>query len=427
MGSFVELLLVALMPVVELLLMSALGLLLALKRVNILCETARHHLNQVLFYVFGPALVGSYLAQTLTLQRLLTMWFIPVNIFLTFAIGSALGWVLGKLTRVPKNIHGLIVSSCAAGNLGAMPLIIIPAICKQKASPFGAADVCTKDGLIYASLSMAIADFYIWLYIYNIVRICSKKAVENSNANESGHNKQLDGDTLVNIPETENQGSSDRTDASPPVDVVGQLPLMLESINHVSNSKKFMVVTAFKIRHCIRDAWMNINLKTILTPSAYAVGVGFFIGLISPLRKLLFDDDAPLHVVGDTSIVIRDACIPLLCLILGAILLKGLKGSTVKFTIILGIIVVRYVCLPLVGILIVKGVVRAGFVQSHDLLQFVSLLQYALPPSLTTGVITQLFGESESEYAVIMLWTYAVAPVTVTLWDSYYMWLVSRQ
>lgn len=38
-----------------------------------------------------------------------------------------------------------------------MLLIIVPAICKERGSPFGASDVCTTYGLAYASLSMAVS------------------------------------------------------------------------------------------------------------------------------------------------------------------------------------------------------------------------------------------------------------------------------
>jgi len=42
------------------------------------------------------------------------------------------------------------------GNLGNMPLIIIPAVCKESGRPFGALDVCNTKGMAYASLSMAV-------------------------------------------------------------------------------------------------------------------------------------------------------------------------------------------------------------------------------------------------------------------------------
>ncbi|KAK9928509.1 hypothetical protein M0R45_025642 [Rubus argutus] len=52
------------------------------------------HLNSVAFYVFTPALVGSILAQTITYHSMVKLWFMPVNILLTFIVGSIFGWIL---------------------------------------------------------------------------------------------------------------------------------------------------------------------------------------------------------------------------------------------------------------------------------------------------------------------------------------------
>jgi len=40
------------------------------------------------------------------------------------------------------------------------------------------------------------------------------------------------------------------------------------------------------------------------------------------------------------------------------------------------------------------------------------------------GTITQLFGAGEGECSVIMFATYSCATVSVTLWCTFYMWLV---
>jgi hypothetical protein len=42
-----------------------------------------------------------------------------------------------------------------------------------------------------------------------------------------------------------------------------------------------------------------------------------------------------------------------------------------------------------------------------------------------SGTIAQLFGAGEGECSVIMLWTYALASIAVTLWSTYFMWLVA--
>lgn len=44
----------------------------------------------------------------------------------------------------------------SAGNMGSLPIIIVPAICKERSNPFGNVNVCHHNGLAYASLTMAV-------------------------------------------------------------------------------------------------------------------------------------------------------------------------------------------------------------------------------------------------------------------------------
>lgn len=39
----------------------------------------------------------------------------PINILLTFIIGSALGWIIIQITKTPPNLKGLILGCCSAG------------------------------------------------------------------------------------------------------------------------------------------------------------------------------------------------------------------------------------------------------------------------------------------------------------------------
>jgi hypothetical protein len=39
----------------------------------------------------------------------------PVNILATFILGSALAWIVIKITRPPKHLEGLILGCCSAG------------------------------------------------------------------------------------------------------------------------------------------------------------------------------------------------------------------------------------------------------------------------------------------------------------------------
>ncbi|KAK6245996.1 hypothetical protein SCA6_009086 [Theobroma cacao] len=68
-----DLFIAATIPVLKVLLITALGLYLALDHVNILGEDTRKHMNNVVFYVFNPALVASNLAETITYESMVKL------------------------------------------------------------------------------------------------------------------------------------------------------------------------------------------------------------------------------------------------------------------------------------------------------------------------------------------------------------------
>lgn len=78
-------------------------------------------------------------------------------------------------------------------------------------------------------------------------------------------------------------------------------------------------------------------------------------------------------------------CIYIVFFFLG---LSGLKGSDVSIVVILGIVAVRYIFLPLLGVVVVKAATHFGLVGSNLLFQFVLMLQYAVPPAMGTGMTT---------------------------------------
>lgn len=279
-----------------------------------------------------------------------------------------------------------------------MVIIIVPVMCKEKGSPFGDPEICEKYSLAYSSLSLAIGAVYLWVYVYNIVRISSK---------------EVGGNQVLNDKESLLLSSSDYCHVA--------------SEDHlIISSSKPVIPFLNRIKQFLTSFSEKINLKALFAPSTIAAIIGFSIGIISPLRKMLIGHDAPLHVVGDSAYMLGDAAIPALTLIIGANLFNGLKGSGIQLRIVMGILVVRYIILPLVGIFIIKGVTDIGLVPSNDkLFVFILLIQYAVPPAMNISTITQLFGAGQSECAVIMLWTYALASVSLTLWSTLFLWLVS--
>ncbi|KAF5740990.1 putative Auxin efflux carrier family protein [Tripterygium wilfordii] len=410
--GLLELFVAASIPVLKVLLITGLGTYLALDRVSILGDEARKHVNNLVFYIYNPALVASNLAKTITYDSMIKLWFMPFNILITFIIGSILGWIVILFTRPPLHLRGLIVGCCAAGNMGNMLFIIIPAICKEKGSPFGSPDACHSYGMAYSSLSMAIGAIYLWSYVYNIVRMSSIRSIVEPKTNNSSNGKSFRGTSTSELESC--------TEPLLPSEHVHQCILPC-----TRSDAKAEVSVSNKIKQQLRMVFENINWKLLFAPSTIGVIVGFAVGLIPQIRKLMVGDAAPLRVIQNSTSLLGDGAIPTTTLIVGGNLLKGLRGPGIQKSLIISIVAARYIALPLIGILVVKGALHLGLLQADPLYQFILLLQFAVPPAMNIGTMTQLFGAGESECSVIMLWTYALASISLTLWSTFFMWLVA--
>ncbi|KAL1815864.1 hypothetical protein ACET3Z_018438 [Daucus carota] len=403
------------MPVLKVLLVTAVGSFLALDYVNILTEDARKHINTIVFYVCNPALITGNLAKTITYDSMVKLWFMPVNVFLTFLIGSFLGWLVNLVTRPPPHLRGLVIGCCAGGNLGNILIIIVPAVCKEKGSPFGDPSVCSTYGLAYVSLSMAIGAIFLWVYVYNIVRI----SAEASSIDVSGSS----------VSEYTSETSTVKTES------ITEPLLSSKEYNTYGDSADSLPCTRFdeteqlgltdKLKQTVGKFSSKLNVKRLFAPSTNGAIVGFIVGLVPVLRNSMIGDEAPLRVIEDSTMMMGDAAVPVLTLIIGANLLKGLRASGVQKSMVIGIIFARYIALPMIGTVVVRAAVRFNLVHADPLFQFVLLLQFAVPPAMNIGTITQLFGKGESECSVIMLWTYVCASLSLTLWSTYFMWLVA--
>ncbi|KAK9024069.1 hypothetical protein V6N11_004250 [Hibiscus sabdariffa] len=398
--GFLDLLVVALMPVLKVLLVTAVGLFLRIEKINLLGPEAANYLNKIVFYLFSPALLVSNLAQTITYKSLVTLWFMPLNVLLTCLVGSSLGWILIKITKTPRHLRGAVIGCCSAGNLGNLLLIVIPALCEESNNPFSNISTCSTNAKAYASLSMAIGSICTWSYTYPLVRAYAITTREQSSiqSSEAASEPSSDSCTEQLLTPSYSQGS-------------GKIKLP-----HTNLQERRKIPLIEKMVRC---------LEKVLVPSAIGAMVGLIIGVISPLRNVLIGNNAPLRVLGGSAALIGQAEIPVITLIMGANLLQGLKRSEMNVTAILGVIAVRNVCLPLLGIGVVKAADYFGMVGSDSLYRFVLMFQYAVPPAINVGTMAQLFQSGQGETSIILFWTYALASISLTLWSTLFMSLVS--
>ncbi|KAG4148529.1 hypothetical protein ERO13_D05G291000v2 [Gossypium hirsutum] len=401
--GFLNIFIVALMPVLKVILMTGIGFFIALDRIKLLGPEANHHLNNIVFYVLSPAIAVSSLAESITFQSFITLWFMPLNILLTFVFGSILAWLLIKITKTPKHFRGIVIGCCSAGNLGNLPLIMVPAVCEEPNNPFGDPSVCSLLARPYASLSLAMGGILIWSYVFGMMRLYTNEGTGNETPSET-----------VAVSSTE-------------LAVLPSTNAHTISMHPTPSDAKIIKMSAWKkIMQQMKIISKKVDLKKVFAPTAVAAIVGFIIGIVSPIRKLVIGNRAPLRVIDSTAYMFGEAAIPCMTLIMGANLLRGLKGSEVSRSVIIGIIAVRSILLPALGIGVVMAARNWGLIASENkLYQFVLMLQFAVPPAMAVGTMTQFFQLGQCETSVIMLWTYVVAALSLTLWSTFFMWILA--
>jgi len=384
------------MPVIQVLFMSLVGAFMASDRCKLFPVEARNSMNKVVFVLFAPALMFANLAQTVTLEDIISWWFMPVNMGLTFLIGGLLGWLVVKILKPPPYLEGLIVATCSAGNMGNLPIILVPAICDEDKSPFGNRSVCRTVGLSYASFSMALGGFYIWTYTFRLIKGSAMKvqAIEESEKiaiKSSNSDLEADHKThLLGAPE--------------------------DKENKVVKEKTGFWRKGVDFLHEI--------LEELLAPPTLGAIIGFIFGAVRWLRNLIIGDDAPLRIVQSTAKLLGDGTIPCMTIILGGNLIQGLRSSAVKPMVVLGIVCVRYIAMPIIGIGIVLTAANLGFLPADPLFQYVLMLQFTLPPAMNIGTMTQLYNVAQDECSVLMLWTYLVAILALTVWSTIFLHLL---
>ncbi|XP_010918345.1 protein PIN-LIKES 7 [Elaeis guineensis] len=421
--GFWSLFIVASMPNLQFLLVGLLGAFLASGYINILSTNALRDMNKIVFVVFSPALVFASLAETVTLQDILSWWFMPINIGLTFLIGGILGWIVVKILKPEHHLEGLVIASCSAGNLGNLPLIIIPAICNEDENPFGESSECKTIGLSYVSFSMALAAFFIWSHTYSLMRKSSAlyEQIHGENAtiklpeNDSGRS----GEAQNQYKEGYRDQEALLLPSTKPTDRAAEHQIIAPLLSKGEGSKnKPHFWTSPK-------ATLTWIAEEFLAPPTIAAIFGIVIGITPWLKSLIIGATAPLRVIQDSISLLGDGLIPCVTLILGGNLTPGLRGSAVKPAVIVAIIGVRYVILPLFGIAVVKAAGVLGFLPPSPLFEFVLLIQFTLPPAMAIGTMAQLFDVGKEECSVIFLWTYLVAALALTIWSTIFMWILS--
>ncbi|KAJ7673710.1 auxin efflux carrier transmembrane protein [Mycena polygramma] len=186
----------------------------------------------------------------------------------------------------------------------------------------------------------------------------------------------------------------------------------------------------------IRSAVLTF-LRNLCIPASISIIGSFVIALAPPLKALFIpvdgmhiapapDGQPPLAFVMDAATFIGAASVPMGLVCLGSALarLRIPRGSWDSLPIgaILAFSVGRLLVLPVVGVLICKGLVRAGVISADDkVLQFVCMFFACLPTATTQVFVTQVAsGTGSAEHlSAFLIPQYALMLVSMTALTAY--------
>ncbi|KAA8517608.1 hypothetical protein F0562_015082 [Nyssa sinensis] len=383
---------IAVLPIAKVFTMCFLGFLMASKYVNILPASGRKLLNGLVFSLLLPCLIFSQLGQAISLQKMLEWWFIPVNVVLATITGSIIGLVVASIVRPPYPFFKFTIVQIGIGNIGNVPLVLIAALCRDKANPFGDSDKCTQDGNAYIAFGQWVGAIVLYTYVFHM---------------------------LAPPPE----GTFDIEDRnlpikSPPKDIsLEQVPLLMQEVVP-ENSK---APKEGKIKYFLNFLYEKLKLKQILQPPIIASILAMGIGTVPFLKRLIFTTDAPLYFFTDSCMILGEAMIPCILLALGGNLVDGPGSSKLGLRTTAAIIVGRLVLVPPTGLGIVLLADKLGFLPPDDkMFRFVLLLQHTMPTSVLSGALANLRGCGR-EAAAVLFWVHIFAVFSMAVWITLYL------
>ncbi|KAH1189188.1 Protein PIN-LIKES 1 [Glycine max] len=194
--------------------------------------------------VFTSTLVCSILAKTIAFKSLVAVWFMPLNILLTFIIGTTLGWLFMKITKAPPDMQGLVLGCCAAGK----------------------------------------THLHLDFSIFNV--------------------NKIDDSTVGRVSEKETDLENHSTG---PVIIAEDLSQTNDHVSQFGSEctlpggRDMMIPKQKKIMKPMKTLVQKLNLKVILAHATIRPILGLIICVVRPFQKMFVGDDVPLGVIEDSS------------------------------------------------------------------------------------------------------------------------------
>lgn len=426
----------SIIPLLKLITLTVIGLILARPETKLVPKSTFKLLSKLVFALFLPCVIFSHLGETITLQNFVRWWFIPVNVILSTLIGCVLGLLVAKICRPPQEYIRFTVIMTAFGNTGNLPLAIVASVCHSEHNPFG--PECHTTGTAYVSFAQWVAVLLVYTLVYHMMEPPMEyyEVIDDgTEIQEEAPANDLSRPLLV---EAEWPGMEDRETEHCKTPLIAKVftsdsshslssipgPDSLEEgglDSRPRSPKSLRCLAEPRMVRRIRIVAEKTPVRHILQPPTIATLLAFFIGMVPPIKSIVYGDDAPLGFITDSLEIMAGAMVPSVMLVLGGMLAEGPNESKLGRRTTFGIIVARLLVLPLIGIGVILLADKLGFLIPGDqMFRFVLLLQYTMPSAILLGAVASLRGYAVSEASALLFWQHIFAVFSLAIYVILY-------
>lgn len=435
-----EQLFLSVLPLLKLICLTVIGLILAHPKTQLVPSATFKLLSKLVFALFLPCMIFIHLGETITLKNFALWWFIPVNVILSTAIGCVLGLLVAKICRPPPGYFRFTIIMTAFGNTGNLPLAIVGSVCHSADNPFG--PECHTTGTAYVSFAQWVAVLLVYTLVYHMMEPpmeCYEVVEDNgTEITEQVPTNDLSRPLLV---EAEWPGMEDRETEHCKTPLIARVfassqisvpePDFSDSLEEGGQEtrprspKSLGCLAEPRMVRRIRIVAEKTPILHILQPPMLATLLAFFVGMVPPIKSIVYGDDAPLSFITDSLEILAGAMVPSVMLILGGMLAEGPNESRLGMRTTIGIVVARLLVLPLFGLGVVYLADKLGFLIAGDkMYRFVLLLQYSMPSAILLGAVARLRGYAVSEASALLFWQHIFAVVSLAIYVIIYFKLM---
>ncbi|XP_051126730.1 protein PIN-LIKES 2 [Andrographis paniculata] len=427
-----EELVLSILPLLKLICLTVIGLILAHPKTQLVPKATFKLLSKLVFALFLPCMIFIHLGETITVKNFLRWWFIPTNVILSTVIGCLLGWLVARICRPRAEYFRFTVIMTAFGNTGNLPLAIVGSVCRSDDHPFG--PDCHALGTAYVSFAQWVAVLLVYTLVYHMMEPPMEyyEVVDvGAEIHEQVPTNDLSRPLLV---EAEWPGMEDRETEhckSPLIARVfgNQSDISIPDVESLDGSssvapespKSLRCLAEPRVMKKIRIVAEKTPLFHVLQPPTFATLLAFFVGMVPPIKSVVYGNDAPLSFITDSLEILAGAMVPSVMLILGGMLSEGPNESRLGLRTTIGIIVARLLVLPMIGVGVVTLADKLNFLIPGDqMYRLVLLLQYTTPSAILLGAVASLRGYAVCEASSLLFWQHICAVLSLAIYMVVY-------